>query len=96
MKNNNLLIIFTRNPELGKCKTRLAATIGNFAALEVYKLLLGHTVSITKNLGLDKEVYYSNKPIENDIWNSTIYHKKQQQGEDLGERMLHALSLIHI
>ena len=44
----NLLIIFTRNPELGKCKTRLAATVGNENALDIYKFLLQHTFNITK------------------------------------------------
>ena len=42
------LIIFTRNPELGKVKTRLAKTIGDEAALEIYKFLLSHTEKITK------------------------------------------------
>ncbi len=83
-------MIFTRNPELGKCKTRLAATIGDHAALEVYELLLAHTVSITKNLTVAKEVYYSTRIGENDIWNSTVYDKKQQEGEDLGDRMYNA------
>jgi len=87
MKKKNLLLIFTRNPELGKCKTRLAATIGDHAALEIYNLLLKHTVFITKNLTATKEVHYSTKIEENDIWSSKIYDKKLQQGEDLGERM---------
>ncbi|WP_299260430.1 TIGR04282 family arsenosugar biosynthesis glycosyltransferase [uncultured Aquimarina sp.] len=90
VKKKNLLMIFTRNPELGKCKTRLAATIGDHAALEVYELLLAHTVSITKNLTVAKEVYYSTRIGENDIWNSTVYDKKQQEGEDLGDRMYNA------
>ncbi len=90
MKEKNLLMIFTRNPELGKCKTRLAATIGDHAALEVYELLLEHTVSITKNLTVAKEVYYSTRIGENDIWNPTVYDKKQQEGEDLGDRMYNA------
>ena len=38
--SKNLLLIFTRNPELGKCKTRLAATVGDENALEIYKFLL--------------------------------------------------------
>ena len=90
MTNNvkdSLLIIFTRNPELGKCKTRLAATTGNESALEIYKFLLQHTVTITKDLEVDKQVHYSVKVRENDIWDSKIYTKKQQQGEDLGARM---------
>jgi glycosyltransferase A (GT-A) superfamily protein (DUF2064 family) len=89
-KSENLLLIFTRNPELGKCKTRLAKTVGDESALKIYKFLLDHTVSITKQLDVDKAVYYSVKVRENDIWDETIYTKYQQEGEDLGIRMQHA------
>lgn len=83
----NLLLIFTRNPELGKTKTRLAKTIGNEKALEIYKLLLQKTKEVTKDLICDKAVYYSVKVRENDIWDENIYQKHQQLGEDLGIRM---------
>tara|TARA_R110000868_G_scaffold125037_4_gene330423 strand:- start:13603 stop:14226 length:624 start_codon:yes stop_codon:yes gene_type:complete len=86
----NLLLIFTRNPELGKCKTRLAATVGNKSALAIYKFLLNHTVSITKNLSLTKQVYYSEVIWENDVWDTTHYQKKIQKGADLGVRMENA------
>lgn len=92
LKDTNLLIIFTRNPELGKCKTRLAATIGNQAALDVYKLLLAHTVSITKNLECTKEVHYSNKIVAHDGWDEKNYSKKLQEGKDLGVRMQQAFA----
>ncbi len=87
-----LLLIFTRNPELGKCKTRLAATIGDEAALEIYKFLLQHTVAITHKLAVDKRVYYTEKIVESDGWNPEIYTKKVQEGNDLGERMLNAFT----
>ena len=90
MKNKNLLIIFTRNPEPGKCKTRLAKTIGDNAALEIYKFLLEHTVNITKDLNCSKTVYYSESITVNDIWSNHIYKKQVQIGNDLGERMLNA------
>jgi rSAM/selenodomain-associated transferase 1 len=90
LKEKNLLLIFTRNPELGKCKTRLAATIGDQAALDIYKFLLQHTVEITKNLEVHKEVHYSAKIRDNDSWNPNIYGKKQQVGNDLGQRMEYA------
>jgi len=41
-----LLIIFVKNPVLGKAKTRLAATVGEEAALAIYKRLLERTKSI--------------------------------------------------
>lgn len=88
--NKNLIITFTRNPELGKVKSRLAKSIGEASALEVYKILLEHTENTLKKLDCDKAVYYSVKIRENDIWNSKTYQKHQQKGDDLGERMHHA------
>jgi len=85
--NNNLLIIFTRNPELGKVKTRLATTIGDGAALNIYTFLLQHTFSITKDLPVVKQVHYSVKVRNQDIWDNDIYTKTKQFGEGLGERM---------
>jgi len=88
--DKNLLLILTRNPELGKCKTRLAKKIGDVAALDIYKFLLDHTGSFTKNLNVEKWVYYSEEIWENDIWDNKYYQKKLQVGTDLGERMLNA------
>jgi hypothetical protein len=88
--SKNLLLIFTRNPELGKCKTRLAATVGDQTALDIYNFLLYHTVSITKNLSATKIVYYSETIWENDIWDTAIFLKKLQNGSDLGDRMQRA------
>ena len=88
--SNNLVLIFTRNPELGKTKTRLAKTIGDEKALTIYKFLLDKTKEITTNLTCDKAVYYSVKIRDNDIWDNDIYQKHQQKGEDLGFRMENA------
>ena len=88
----NLLLIFTRNPELGKCKTRLARTLGNNTALEIYKFLLAHTVNTTQGLKCAKYVYYSEEIWDNDIWNPKIFSKKLQLGIDLGERMKQAFA----
>lgn len=85
--SKDLLLIFTRNPELGKCKTRLAATVGDETALEIYKFLLEHTHKITQGLQTDKWVCYSQEIWENDIWEPAVYQKKMQLGESLGERM---------
>ena len=86
----NCLIIFTRNPELGKGKRRLAATLGDEKALEIYKFLLEHTRSITKNIYGVKQVWYSERVYEDDDWDSLAYEKYEQKGEDLGQRMKHA------
>jgi rSAM/selenodomain-associated transferase 1 len=89
-KSKNLLLIFTRNPELGKAKTRLAKTVGDETALEIYKFLLEKTRDISSKVTSDKAVYYSVKIRENDIWNENTFQKHQQVGEDLGIRMLNA------
>ncbi|MBU3010658.1 TIGR04282 family arsenosugar biosynthesis glycosyltransferase [Polaribacter vadi] len=88
--SKNLLLIFTRNPELGKAKTRLAKTVGDETALEIYKFLLQKTRDVSLQVNADKAVYYSVKVRENDIWDAKIYQKHQQFGEDLGIRMLNA------
>ena len=89
-KKNNLLLIFTRNPEYGKVKKRLAAEIGKDAALDIYSFLLKHTYSITKNLEVEKKVFYSENIAQNDIWDEDIFQKAVQVGSDLGERMKNA------
>ncbi|CAM3305766.1 TIGR04282 family arsenosugar biosynthesis glycosyltransferase [Aequorivita lipolytica] len=88
------LIIFTRNPELGKVKTRLAKSVGDESALKIYKFLLKHTVEITENLNVDKYVFYSENIHRDDIWNPDIFRKKIQTGLDLGERMKNAFSEV--
>ncbi|UBZ15370.1 TIGR04282 family arsenosugar biosynthesis glycosyltransferase [Flagellimonas marinaquae] len=88
--SKNLLLILTRNPELGKCKTRLAAKVGDQAALEIYNFLLDKTVSFTKDLKVEKWVYYSETIWMDDIWDNKVYKKKLQVGNDLGERMMNA------
>lgn len=94
MTNKNALIIFTRNPELGKCKTRLAKTIGDEAALEIYKFLLQHTATVAQKTNADKYVFYSEEITENDIWSNEDFYKKIQKGADLGERMQNAFSVL--
>jgi rSAM/selenodomain-associated transferase 1 len=92
--SKNALIIFTRNPELGKVKTRLAATIGNQSALEIYKLLIHHTVRITSTINANRYVFYSENIQQNDAWNPSIFKKELQNGKDLGERMQNAFDLL--
>jgi rSAM/selenodomain-associated transferase 1 len=91
---NNALIIFTRNPQLGKVKTRLAESIGNEKALEIYIALLEHTRNITLNLDCDKFVFYDQNIENNDIWLESIYDKKLQFGVDLGTKMQNAFRLL--
>jgi uncharacterized protein len=85
-----LLIVFVKNPVLGKVKSRLAVAIGDQRALAVYKILLHHTMRIAENLECDKIVYYSDFVPEKDEWLSAGFGQGLQVGRDLGQRMEHA------
>lgn len=85
--NKTLLIVFVKNIILGKVKTRLAKTIGNQTAFEVYKALVDLTEKATQTLEADKRIYFSDVVIPNKWPND---YKAVQHGQDLGERMLNA------
>lgn len=87
---DNLLLIFTRNPEPGKVKTRLAKETSDKTALEIYNFLLKRTVSVTKELKITKRVYYSEEIQQNDVWEHPFFEKRLQKGSSLGERMKNA------
>ncbi len=87
-----VLLIFVKNPVLGKVKTRLAQTVGEHKALEIYLQLLKHTAHVTSEAACDKAVFYSDFVEENDIWPNEKYQKRLQQGNDLGQRMHEAFS----
>lgn len=86
----DLLIIFVKNPVLGRVKTRLAATVGNEKALAVYLYLLERTKEISKPIMADKVVFYDSFLGENDLWDEPGFGKDVQAEGDLGNRMLEA------
>ena len=88
----NALIIFVRNPELGKVKTRLAAQIGNEKALDIYMKLLQHTRQVAFKADCDKYVF-ATEPLQDDTWKD--FNVEQQADGDLGEKMSHAFKTIY-
>lgn len=82
------LIIFAKNPELGKVKTRLAASMGHKKALEVYIKLLLHTRSVTCQLNEQAMVYFTSYFENSEQWSS--YNQRLQVGDTLGVRMSNA------
>ena len=83
----SLLMVFVRNPQLGAVKTRLAATVGDELALEIYMELMRYTAEVTQKVLVDKKVLYSKKIEENDIWGKMNFSKELQTTGDLGQRM---------
>ena len=84
------IIVFVRKPELGKVKTRLAASLGNEKALEIYKVLLLHTREICEKVNAHKFVYYHEKIEINDLWDADGFKKRLQTNAGLGEKMMQA------
>jgi rSAM/selenodomain-associated transferase 1 len=90
----SVLIIFVKNPVLGKVKTRLAHALGEENALMIYQKLLQHTCSVTTNVPADKYVFYLEYINHNDIWKNEVYKKELQYGNDLGKRMKNAFEIL--
>jgi rSAM/selenodomain-associated transferase 1 len=89
------LIIFIKNPALGRVKTRLAKTVGDEKALEIYLELTAITRKNAKILrGVNRYVFYSDFYNRDDEWPNSAFQKQVQSGDDLGERMFNAFSTI--
>ena len=90
----NALIIFIKNPEKGKVKTRLAATAGDDKALQIYLELLRHTKEIALQTEASRYLFYSQRINHKDDWPIEHFHKTLQKGEDLGEKMANSLEKV--
>lgn len=91
------ILIFQKNLVAGRTKTRLAATIGDEAALAVYEQLILLTRRAINELPFDKCTYYSEYiPVpDSDIQINDQHFSTEefiQQGIDLGERMSNAFT----
>jgi hypothetical protein len=92
---DNALIIFIKNPIKGQVKTRIARTMGDEQALNIYLEL----TEITRNnvlllRGVTPYVFYSDFIETEDEWSTTDFEKQLQIGTDLGERMANAFDFV--
>lgn len=87
--SKTLLIVFVKNIILGKVKTRLAKTVGDNLAFDVYKELVDITENCSKKVNADKHIYFSDVVI-NGKWSNDL--KFVQKGETLGDRMENAFN----
>jgi len=87
------LIVFVKNPVLGTVKTRLAASIGDEKALEVYKDLIEKCRNECLTVDAKKNLFYS-KQILNDAWHNNTFKKHIQVGGDLGDKITAAFREI--
>lgn len=87
MNNDCLLLIFAKNPILGKAKTRLAASVGDEKALEIYRFLLDYTAQMAQAVAATRQVCYTHYIGQDDAFPDAVFEKTMQQTGDLGERM---------
>jgi len=86
------LIIFAKNLQEGKVKTRLAKDVGVVNAMNIYKYLVEHTRQITSKVSTARLLFYSSFLPESDEWPRYNFEKHLQSGDDLGLRMMNAFS----
>ena len=87
---SSALIIFTKNPVLGKVKTRLAKDIGEGPTLKLYHELISRTANVCLPIQkeIDLHVFYSDRIDEQDVWSDLACAKHIQSNDtDLGLRM---------
>ncbi len=90
------ILVFAKIPVCGHVKTRLAAEIGDLAALQAYKYLLERTLHTAVSSKLSQVELWLDSEQQNDwLQNLTDQYAviiRLQSGNDLGERMADAIS----
>ena len=85
--DSSALLIFIKNIEKGKVKTRLAATVGEDQALKIYRELLRHTREVALSIPVQRYLYYSQKVENKDDWSPDKFQKAVQVEGGLGAKM---------
>ncbi len=94
-EKKNAIIVFLRAPQSGKVKTRLAARIGDEAALIIYKKLLKHTFHVLQ--GVDAHLFFfvtENNDSLQFPFPGYQFSVVKQSGKDLGHRMKNAFKVV--
>ncbi len=91
--DRTVLIVMLKSPEVGKVKTRLAASVGATAALRIYEELLRITLQHVTATNLDVWVALAGDELPAG-WDGLATGIIQQRGNDLGERMTHAVQEV--
>lgn len=87
------LILFIKNPVIGSVKTRLAETIGEELALQVYMDLMQKSCKETLAVSAERYLFYS-KEIVKDNWSVEQFKKRLQAEGSLGFKMKSAFAEV--
>lgn len=83
---SNQLLVFLKKPIAGKVKTRLAGSVGNEKAVEIYHWLIDVTRNSFQDTNAKVHLYFDDVNGLLPDWVSS-YNTYFQRGDDLGERM---------
>lgn len=88
---NNNILLFVKYPKNGGVKTRLAKSIGDAAAVSLYKCFVEDILSSLQGLNAHIWICYYPESAKDDmdIWLGSSYFYVLQKGGNLGKRMQH-------
>ncbi len=92
MDKENILILFYKYPEKGEVKTRLAQSVGDQQAFEIYNCMLNDLYTAAGKISSVK-IVNSTRPGGIPA-GQPAYDSFLQQGADLGEKMLNAFRKV--
>jgi rSAM/selenodomain-associated transferase 1 len=93
--SKNGLIVFQKNAIPGKVKTRIAVTVGDQQALEIYDWLTARTHAVLRELGVETFLFFSEYIPDYELENRQGFHLKVQSSGDLGQRMRAAFQYLY-
>lgn len=91
------LIVFAREPELGKVKTRLQSVYSAEDVLTLYQCFLKDVLMKAAQSSAEAKFLYTTKSNSNQFFHSyqNQFHLRNQRGADLGMRMYHAFREVY-
>ena len=87
--SKTLIQLFAKPPVEGKVKTRLIPDVGIKSATAIYRHCLQSNIKLLKNSTFDTQIWLT-EPSQHTLFKNE--EVKLQQGNNLGEKMYHALS----
>jgi hypothetical protein len=96
MAHDQCIVMFVKNPERGMVKSRLASSVGDEVALDLYRCFVRDLMVMMTRTGYPYVIFFhppdSRKKIAH--WLGDTHVLLPQRGNDLGERMKHAFLTI--
>lgn len=87
------LIVFAKEPEIGKVKTRLSTHLSKTDCIKLYKAFLKYTIELARNIKCNQRIVaYDSGDRSPDYLKkiATDFKFCKQEGKNLGERMYNA------